>query len=175
MFVWDQYSEPKIDSLCALRVYFHHSTAACIYHAFILLAIERYCKIHRTWFLKTRRQQICLVLCQSIFDFSFNLPVLLTGNMVKVESDNFCFVSLKRADLRLYQSIISFLIPNISLSIIYRLLIRHARQVSSNLNRNRQKKNATRLDNGSSYCSIEFSIGYCWNSNPCSYYSHYSS
>ncbi|CAF1355716.1 unnamed protein product [Adineta steineri] len=138
MFIWDQDQEPKIDSLCPLRAYFHHSIMACIHHSFILLAIERFCKIRQVRFLKTQRQKICLVLFQWIFDFTFALPVLLTGNMVKVESDNFCFVTLTRVDLVLYLGIVAFLLTNITLSIIYRSLVRHVRQASARLNNNQQ-------------------------------------
>ncbi|CAF1223797.1 unnamed protein product [Adineta steineri] len=138
MFIWDQYQVPKIDLLCPLRAYFHHSIMACIHHSFILLAIERFCKIRQVKFLKTQRQKICLVLFQWIFDFTFALPVLLTGNMVKVESDNFCFVTLTRVDLVLYLGIVAFLLTNITLSIIYRSLVRHVRQASAKLNNNQQ-------------------------------------
>lgn len=60
MFIWDQYVTPNIDSLCALRAYFHHSTLACVHHSFILLAIERYCKIRQITFLKLTVERFVL-------------------------------------------------------------------------------------------------------------------
>jgi hypothetical protein len=138
MFIWDQYLTPNIDSLCALRAYLHHSTIACVHHSFILLAIERYCKIRQYTFLKTHRRKICFVLFQWIFDFTFDLPPFITGNMVKLASDNLCFIILTRLDLVLYLAGVSFLLTDVTLSIIYRLLVRHVRQASARLNNNQQ-------------------------------------
>ncbi|CAF1462137.1 unnamed protein product [Adineta steineri] len=138
MFIWDQYVEPKIDSLCAFRAYFHHCTIAWVHHSFILLAIERFCKIRQFTFLKNQQRRICVVLFQWIFDFSFPLPVFITGNMIKLASDNACFVSLTRLDLIFYMAAVSFLLTDIILGIIYRLLVRHVRQASARLNNNQQ-------------------------------------
>ena len=140
MFIWDQYVTPTIDSLCALRAYFHHSTIACVHHSFILLAIERYCKIRQLTFLNTHCRKICFVLFQWIFDFTFDLPIFITGNMVKLASDNLCFVTLTRFDLVLYMAGLSFVLTDVILSIIYRLLIRHVRQASARLNNNQQMR-----------------------------------
>jgi hypothetical protein len=140
MFIWDQYLTPNIDSLCALRAYFHHSTIACVHHSFILLAIERYCKIRQITFLMTHRRKICFVLFQWIFDFTFTLPAFITGNMVKLASDNLCFVILTRFDFVFYMAGLSFLLTDVTLSIIYRLLIRHVRQASARLNNNQQMR-----------------------------------
>ncbi|UJR20009.1 hypothetical protein I4U23_023143 [Adineta vaga] len=140
MFIWDQYLVPDMDSLCALRAYLQHSTVTCIYHSFILLAIEKYNKVIGIRFLNTKHRKICLVLFQWIFDFTFDLPVLVTGNMTKLSFDNVCFVKLTRLDLSLYMAGVSFLLTDIVLSIIYRLLVRHVRQVSARLDNNRQMR-----------------------------------
>ncbi|UJR06885.1 hypothetical protein I4U23_011174 [Adineta vaga] len=140
MLIWDQYENPKIDSLCSLRAYFHHSSIASIHHSFILLALERFCKIRNLTLLKNRYRKISMVLIQWLFDFTFPLPVFITGNMPKVQSENACFVILTRPDLVLVLAGTAFLLTDISLSIIYRLLIRHMRQISSRLNNNQQMK-----------------------------------
>ena len=140
MFIWDQYVTPNIDSLCAFRAYFHHSTVACVHHSFILIAIERYCKIRQIAFFKNHRRKICFVLVQWIFDFTFDLPAFITGNMVKFASDNLCFVTLTNFDFVLYMAGLSFLLTDVILSIIYRLLIRHVRQASARLNNNQKMR-----------------------------------
>ena len=138
MFVWDQQTIPNIDSLCPLRAYLHHSTIASIHHSFILQDIERYCKIRRITFLNSQRRKICIVLVQWILDFTFGLPVLLTGNMKKVTSDNLCFVSFSRLDLIFYLGGVTFVLSDITLSVIYHSLVSHVRQVSSRIRSDRQ-------------------------------------
>ncbi|CAF1181772.1 unnamed protein product [Adineta ricciae] len=138
MLIWDQYEYSTVDSLCPLRAYFHHSTIAWIHHSFILLAVDRYCKIRQVTLLKSHISKICIVICQWIFDFTFDLPALVTGNMPKLATDNICFVALTRLDFVLYMAAVSFLLTDISLSIIYRLLVRHIRDASSKFNSNQQ-------------------------------------
>jgi hypothetical protein len=121
---------------CIFSSFYH----CIVHHSFILLAIERYCKIRQITFLKTHRRKISFVLFQRIFDFTFCLPVCITGNMVKLASDNVCFVTLSRLDFILYMAGLSFLLTDITLSIIYRLLIRYVRQASARLNNNQQMR-----------------------------------
>lgn len=131
MLLWDQQAVPTVDSLCPIRAYFHHSTIACVHHSFILQAIEKYCKIKGITLLHSKRHKICFVLAQWIFDFTFGLPVLLTGNMTKVLSDNLCLVSFFRLDLIFYLAGVTFLFSDITISVIYRSLVRHIYQSSS--------------------------------------------
>ncbi|UJR07200.1 hypothetical protein I4U23_011488 [Adineta vaga] len=140
MFIWDQNDTPQIDALCAFRAYFYHSTSACVPHSFILLAIERYCKIRQFTFLKTQYRKKCLVLLQWVFDLTFTLPILFTGNMTKVASDNLCFVTLTRLNLIFYIAVITNPLTMITLIIIYRLLVRHMHQVSTRLNNNQHMR-----------------------------------
>ena len=138
MLIWDRYLVPEVDSLCGVRAYFYHSTIAWIHHSLILLALEKYCKIRQIGLLKNRSRQICFVLIQWIFDFTFDLSAFVTGNMKKLDSDNLCFVSLTTPDFVFYQAGLTFLVSDISLTFIYQLLIRHVRQVSSRSDGNRQ-------------------------------------
>ena len=137
MLIWDRYLVPDVDSLCGVRAYFYHSTIAWIHHSLVLQAIEKYCKIRRISLLKNRSRQICFVLIQWIFDSTFDLPAFVTGNMKKLDSDNLCFVSLTTPHFVFYQAGLTFLVSDISLTVIYQLLIRHVRQVSARIDGNR--------------------------------------
>ena len=130
MFIWDRQASPTVDIFCSIRAYVHHSTTAWIHHSLVLQAIEKFCKIKNIALVTTRRRQIAFVLAQWTFDFTFDLPVLLTGNMPKMVVDNVCFVSLFRMDLLSYMAVLSFMATGISLSIIYRRLVNHVRQAS---------------------------------------------
>ena len=138
MLLWDKQAVPAVDSLCPIRAYFHHSTIACIHHSFVLQAIEKYCKIKGITFLHSRRRKICFVLAQWILDFTFGLPVLLTGNMTKVISDNLCLVSFFRLDLIFYLAGVTFLLSDITISVIYHSLVRHVYQASSKVHATHQ-------------------------------------
>ncbi|CAF1181118.1 unnamed protein product [Adineta ricciae] len=140
MYIWDQYENPNIDTLCSLRAYFHHSSVACIHFSFILLALERYCKVRQLKLLATPWRKTCTVLFQWIVGFTFTLPVLVTGNMPKMASDNLCFVTLLKPDFIVYQSVTTLLTTDVALGILYRSLVRHVRQVSSKLNNNQQTR-----------------------------------
>ncbi|CAF4113883.1 unnamed protein product [Adineta steineri] len=140
MFIWDKQVLPVADPLCSIRAYFYHSTIAWIHHSLILQAIERYCKIRRLKLLHTRTRQLCFILLQWLFDFTFVLPVFATGNMKKLTIDNLCFVSLNTIPLVFYLAGISFLLSDIILSIIYRLLVRYVREVSLRVNGNHRIK-----------------------------------
>ncbi|CAF3815956.1 unnamed protein product [Adineta steineri] len=140
MFIWDTQVLPVADPLCSIRAYFYHSTIAWIHHSLILQAIERYCKIRRLKLLQTRTRQLCFILLQWLFDFTFVLPVFLTGNMKKLTIDNFCFVSLNTIPLVFYLAGISFLLSDIILSVIYKLLVRYVREVSLRVNGNYRLK-----------------------------------
>ena len=130
MFVWDRQTNRTGDILCSIRAYLHHSTTAWIHHSLVLQAIEKFCKIKNIELLTTRRRQIAFVLAQWTLDFTFDLPILLTGNMPKMVVDNMCFVSLFRMDLVFYMAVIAFLMTGVSLSLIYRRLVNHVRQAS---------------------------------------------
>ena len=130
MFIWDRQTNPTVDIFCSVRAYLYHSTTAWIHHSLVLQAIEKFCKIKNIELLTTPRRQIAFVLAQWTLDFTFDLPVLLTGNMPKMVVDNMCFVSLFRMDLVSYMAAISFLMTGVSLSLIYRRLVNHVRQVS---------------------------------------------
>ena len=140
MLIWDQQSLSEIDSLCSLRAYIHHSTIAGIHHSFILQAMEKYFKIKRINFLHNRKRQVLVVLIQWIFDFTFSIPIFLTGNMPKLSSDNLCFISLTRLYLLLYMVTISFLVSDITLAILYRRLLNHVREISSRVHAHQQNQ-----------------------------------
>ncbi|CAF1341059.1 unnamed protein product [Rotaria sordida] len=144
MLNFDQQSVPKIDSLCSLRAYIHYCSIACIHHSLILQALEKYLKVRRIMFLNSQIRKMGIVLIQWIFDFTFTLPIFLTGNMVKMIIDNLCFISLSRLDLLLYTGVTIYILSDIVLAVIYRLLVR--------------------LNNGTSHCIDKFPIGYCWHS-----------
>jgi hypothetical protein len=134
MFMWDKQPIPNEDSLCAIRAYFHHSAIAAIHHAFFLQAIEKYFKIRQIRHLNTRVRQLCFVSIQWLYDLTFTLPVLLTGNMTKVSRDNMCLVRLSRLDLVFYLFVSSFILSDTGLIVIYYRLVQHVREVSSHTN-----------------------------------------
>ncbi|CAF4172722.1 unnamed protein product [Rotaria sordida] len=140
MLNFDQQSVPKIDSLCSLRAYIHYCSIACIHHSLILQALEKYLKVRRIMFLNSQIRKMGVVLIQWIFDFTFTLPIFLTGNMVKMIIDNLCFISLSRLDLLLYTGVTIYILSDIVLAVIYRLLVRYVRQVSSKIDGNQQLK-----------------------------------
>ncbi|CAF1398512.1 unnamed protein product [Rotaria sordida] len=123
MLNFDQQSVPKIDSLCSLRAYIHYCSIACIHHSLILQALEKYLKVRRIMFLNSQIRKMGIVLIQWIFDFTFTLPIFLTGNMVKMIIDNLCFISLSRLDLLLYTGVTIYILSDIVLAVIYRLLV----------------------------------------------------
>ncbi|CAF1258101.1 unnamed protein product [Adineta ricciae] len=137
MFIWDEQVLPVVDPLCSIRAYFYHSTIAWIHHSLVLQALERYFKVRRILFFRTHTRQLGFILIQWLFDFLFGLPVLLTGNMKKLMIDNLCFVSLNALPCVFYLAGVSFILSDITLSVIYRLLVRHVREISSRLNGNR--------------------------------------
>ena len=64
MFLWDHDSLLNVDNPCPIRAFFHHSPIASIHHAFILQAIEKYCKTLQIRMLRTRLRQVCFVSIQ---------------------------------------------------------------------------------------------------------------
>ena len=138
MYIWDEQVVPVVDSLCSVRAYVHHSTIAAVHHSFILQAVQRYCKIRGIALLNTRSHQICLVLTQWIFDFTFTLPAFVTGNMKKMISDNLGFISLNRLDSMIPMATILFVLSDITLSVIYKSLVRYVRNTSSRVIGNNQ-------------------------------------
>jgi glycerol uptake facilitator-like aquaporin len=112
-----------------------------IHHAFILQAIEKYCKILQIRLLHTRIHQVGFISIQWLYDFTFALPVLLTGNMVKVLTENMCLVSLSRLDLVFYLFISSFILSDTALVVIYYRLVKHVREVSAHVNGSHQTRN----------------------------------
>ncbi|UJR07161.1 hypothetical protein I4U23_011449 [Adineta vaga] len=138
MFIWDEQVSPAIDPLCSVRAYFYHSTIAWIHHSLVLQAIQRYCKVRTLQIFHTRTRQLGFILIQWLFDFTFVLPVFLTGNMKKLTMDNLCFVSLDKLPLVFYLATVSFLLSDIIINIIYRLLVRYVHEISSRVNGNRQ-------------------------------------
>lgn len=140
MYTWDRSEVVDIDSLCSARAYLHHSIAACIHHSFLLQAIQRFCTIRRLPFLKNQRRKILLVLFQWISDFAVPLPAFVTGNMGKLSSENVCFVTMTKFYFSLYMAGWAFLLTDVSLTVIYRSLVRHVREVSARLDRNQQNQ-----------------------------------
>ncbi|CAF1940644.1 unnamed protein product [Rotaria magnacalcarata] len=134
MLIWDQQSLPTIDYLCKFRGYLHHSTIAYVHHSFILQAIEKYVKIKRMKLLDTPTRKFSIVLAQWMFDFSFSLPVFITGNIVKMKIDNLCFVSFDRLDLVFTMSALTFVVSDMVLAVLYRRLVMYVRQTSSRVN-----------------------------------------
>ncbi|CAF4818625.1 unnamed protein product, partial [Rotaria sp. Silwood1] len=124
MLTFDQQSVPTIDSLCPLRAYIHYCSIACVHHSLILQALEKYLKIRRIKFLNSQTRKMTIVLSQWIFDFTLTLPIFLTNNMVKLTIDNLCFISLSRLDLLLYTGGIIYVLSDIVLAVVYRLLVR---------------------------------------------------
>lgn len=131
MNIWDEQAVPVVDSLCSVRAYLYHSTIAAVHYSFILQAVQRYCKVRGITAFNTRSRQIWLVLTQWILNFTVTLPAFVTGNMTKMISDNFCFVSLTRLDFIISMAAISYILPDITLSVIYKSLVRYVRNVSS--------------------------------------------
>lgn len=131
MFIWDRQIVPDIDSLCPLRAYLHHTMIAFIHHSLVLQAIKKYLRIKRIELLNTKTRQIVFVLAQWIFDYGYVLPVFLTGNMEKTSLDNLCFISFAHLHVVFVMATLTFIVPDISLIILYRLLVRYARTSSS--------------------------------------------
>lgn len=138
MTIWDQQTILITDYLCPLRAYFFHSLIACIHHSFILLATEKYCKIKKIKIIDSSKYQVFIVLVQWIFDFTYCLPILLTGNMVKLTFDNMCFVSLSNYALVFYIGFSVFIVTDIALVVLYRRLVKYVRQASSRVYGNQQ-------------------------------------
>ncbi|CAF1678126.1 unnamed protein product, partial [Adineta ricciae] len=116
MFIWDEQILSVADPLCSLRAYFYHLTIAWIHHS------------------------LCFVLTQWLFDSIFVLPLFLTNNMKKLSIGNLCFISLDKFPLVFYLATISFLLSDIITNIIYRLLVRYVREVSSRTDGNDRLK-----------------------------------
>ncbi|CAF1104571.1 unnamed protein product [Rotaria sordida] len=140
MFIWDQQLIPTIDPLCSLRAYIHHATIAAIHHSLILQAIEKYAKIKRLKFLKNPTGKVSIVLFQWIFDLSFGLPVYLTGNMPKFRTEILCFVSFTKVGLLCYMASITFLLSDITLSVLYCRLVSYVREATSRVHANQQQQ-----------------------------------
>ena len=162
MFLWDHESIVNVDNLCPIRAFFHHSTIASIHHAFILQAIEKYCKILQIRLLHTRIRQIFFISIQWLYDFTFALPVLLTGHMMKILTDNMCLVSLSRLDLVFYLFISSFILSDAALVVIYYRLVKHVREVSAHVNGSHQTRNDRDLTMVRRNCCIECTISCRW-------------
>lgn len=140
MLIWDEQIMPIVDPLCSVRAYFYHSTIAWIHHSLILQAIQRYCRLRRLELFRTRTRQSCFILVQWLFDFTFTLPPFITGNMVKLDIDSLCFVSLNKLPFVFYLATVSFFLSDVILSVIYRLLVRHVREISSRINGRHQRQ-----------------------------------
>ncbi|CAF3082322.1 unnamed protein product [Rotaria sp. Silwood2] len=139
MFIWDQQPIFNIDSLCSLRAYIHHATIAAIHHSFILQAIEKYAKIKRLTFLNSSSGKVTIVLFQWIFDVTFSLPVYLTDNMPKFRTENVCFVSITKPAFLICMASITFLLSDITLSVLYRRLVSHVREVSTRVHSSQRR------------------------------------
>ncbi|CAF1575065.1 unnamed protein product [Rotaria magnacalcarata] len=139
MFIWDQQPIVNIDSLCSLRAHIHHGTIAAIHHTFVLQAIAKYANIKRLKLLKKNSVKLSIVLIQWISDWIFCFPAYLTGDMPKIPTENICFIALKNIDLLCYMTSLTFLIPGITVSILYRRLVSYAREAPSRVHVNLQQ------------------------------------
>ena len=140
ILIWDQQVIPTVDALCSVRAYIYHSSIAAFHHSFVLQAIHKFCKIKGSTWLSTRCQKICFILFQWLFDFTFDLPALVTGNMVKLISDNICFVTLSKLEFVIYMSVVAYFLPDIIINVTHKLLVRYTRKVASRVNTNQERQ-----------------------------------
>lgn len=140
MMIWDEYLLTNIDYLCKFRTYLLYSTSALVHHSFVLQAIDRYFKIKGIKLLDKRSRQRFLILVQWIFDFTFPLPLLLTGNREKLTKDTQCYLSIRRFDLAVYMGTMTYMATDITLLILYRRLVVYVRKVSAQVNGDQQLK-----------------------------------
>jgi hypothetical protein len=131
MYVWDQQIIVTADLLCPIRAYLHYSTTALMFYSYILQAVQRYCQIKGINIINTRTRQLLLVIIQWIFAFTFDLPILLTGHLNKLLSDNMCFLPTYEAGLTIYTAGLMFGTPNIVVTVLYRSLVSHVRTTTS--------------------------------------------
>jgi hypothetical protein len=130
MYVWDQQIIVTEDALCPIRAYLHYTTTALMYHSYILQAVQRYCRIKGLNIINTRTRQLLLVTIQWIFGLTYDLPILFTGYLNKLLSDNMCFLPTYEAGLTMYSALLMFGIPNIVVTVLYRNLVSHVRTSS---------------------------------------------
>lgn len=146
VYLWDQQTDPVTDVFCSIRGYVYHSSIAAIHHSLVLQAIGRYAQVRQFNWFRSRKTKCSIILLQWILDFTFDLPPLITGNMVKLNSDNICFISMYRFDLVSYMACFSFLLSNVSLGILYRALVKYVNDRSTlieNQQARRIQKNVT--------------------------------
>ena len=127
MYVWDQQIIVTADVLCPIRAYLHYATTALMYYSYILQALQRYCRIKGINIINTRTRQLILIIIQWIIAFAFDLPILLTGHLDKLLSDNMCFLPTYEAGLQVYTAGLMFGIPNIVVTVLYRNLVSYVR------------------------------------------------
>lgn len=139
MYLWDEQLAPDFYSLYSLRGYIPHSSIACIHHSLVLQAIQKYCTITRVEWLNSTTRQVCLVLGQWIFDFTFGLPMFLTGNITKLAVENVCLVSFSRPELLFTAGGIIFLLSDTVMITLYGSLIRFVRKASTKVSGSQQQ------------------------------------
>lgn len=140
MIVWDQQQVPNIDYLCQFRAYLTHSTGGFIHHTFILQAVQRYLKVRRIHVFNNPIRKALLFVTQWIFSYTYILPVLLTGNMVKPKVDNLCFITLTKPYVIIPIAIASYFLTDVIVITLYRRLVNYIRQVSSIITANRRAR-----------------------------------
>ncbi|CAF3477441.1 unnamed protein product [Rotaria socialis] len=96
------------------------------------------CKNKKMKLLDRPIRKFSIVLIQCLSDFTVILPVLLTGNIVKMKIDNLCFVSFDRLDLVFTMSALTFVVSDVILAVLYRRLVMYVRQTSSRVNGNQR-------------------------------------
>lgn len=140
MLIWERQKVLVIDFLCLLRGYIHHSSLVSIHHSLLLQAVQRYCSIKTIKLLDSHTRKILFVLFQWILDFTFLLPILLTGNFTKFFLDNICLISFEKPYVLILVAIVSVVSVDVIMIILYRRLIRYVHQMSAKVHVNRQKQ-----------------------------------
>ncbi|CAF1940658.1 unnamed protein product [Rotaria magnacalcarata] len=94
------------------------------------------CKNEKMKLLDRSIHKFSIILVQCLSDFTVILPVLLTGNIVKMKIDNLCFVSFDRLDLVFTMSALTFVVSDMVLAVLCHRLAMYVRQASSRVNGN---------------------------------------
>lgn len=140
MYLYDVQLSSDYFILCSLRGYIHHSAIAFLHHSLVLQAVQKYCSITRNGLLDTTVKKICFVAFQWIFDFSFCLPLLLTGNIPKLPVENVCLITFSKPYFLFSAGGIVFFVSDIIMIYVYWSLIKFVRNASTKVHGGQQQK-----------------------------------
>lgn len=146
IYIWGQPLNLQIDPLCELRGYFLHSQMAYVHYSFVLIAMDKYFIIKKINTLKTTLRKVSLCLLHWTLVFLLPLPMLLTGNIVKMSADYICIVTFSRLHLLAIQAFFTFFVPDMTLMFLYCNLVKFVRASSLRVDpscRQRASRNLT--------------------------------